>query len=121
MSPAGNWLHLEIRSGVRRRCSVKKVILSADGDSIIYLVPDIVADNLEKYCIEFCDDWLWHSPQAAKYRMGAGVCYSEADFIDYLNKYKFPNEKSAVVKNLGWTGLGEELSEEFRELPCFNF
>ena len=68
---------------------MKKVILSADGDSIIYLVPDIVADNLEKYCIEFCDDWLWHSPQAAKYRMGAG--------------------------------LGEELSEEFRELPYFNF
>ena len=88
---------------------MKKVILSADGDSIIYLVPDIVADNLEKYCIEFCDDWLWHSPQAAKYRMGAGVCYSEADFIDYLNKYKFPNEKSETVKNLGWTGLGEEL------------
>ena len=42
-------------------------------------------------------------------------------FIDYLNKYKFPNEKSAAVKNLGWTGLGEELSEEFRELPYFNF
>ena len=26
---------------------MKKVILSADGDSTIYLVPDIVADNLE--------------------------------------------------------------------------
>ena len=54
---------------------MKKVILSADGDSTIYLVPDIVADNLE----------------------------------------------SETVKNLGWTGLGEELPEEFRELPYFNF
>lgn len=62
---------------------MKKVILSADGDSTIYLVPDIVADNLVEY--------------------------------------KFPNEKSETVKNLGWTGLGEELPEEFRELPYFNF
>lgn len=62
---------------------MKKVILSVDGDSTIYLVPDIVADNLDEY--------------------------------------KFPNEKSETVKNLGWTGLGEELPEEFRELPYFNF
>lgn len=62
---------------------MKKVILSADGDSTIYLVPDIVADNLDEY--------------------------------------KFPNEKSETVKNLGWTGLGAELPEEFRELPYFNF
>lgn len=101
--------------------AMKKVILSADGDSTIYLIPDLVADNLEKYCLEFCDNWLRHSPQAAKYRTGDCVCYSEADFIDYLNKYMFPNERSVAVKNLGWTGLGEELPEEFRELPYFNF
>ena len=34
---------------------MKKVILSADGDSVIYSVPDEVADNLDKFCIEFCD------------------------------------------------------------------
>ena len=33
----------------------------------------------------------------------------------------FPNERSVAVKNLGWTGLGEELPEEFWELPYFNF
>ena len=31
---------------------MKEIILSADGDSVVYLVPDVVADNLEKYCIE---------------------------------------------------------------------
>ncbi len=37
---------------------MKEVILSADGDSIVYLVPDAVADNLEDYCLEFCSNWL---------------------------------------------------------------
>lgn len=37
---------------------MKEIILSADGDSIVYLVPDAVADNLEKYCLEFCEVWL---------------------------------------------------------------
>lgn len=32
---------------------MKEVILSADGDSIVYLVPDEVADNLIEYCMEF--------------------------------------------------------------------
>ena len=34
---------------------MKEVILSADGDSIVYSVPDEVANDLRKYCIEFCD------------------------------------------------------------------
>ena len=33
---------------------MKPVILSADGDSVVYTVPDAVADNLEAYCMEFC-------------------------------------------------------------------
>ena len=47
---------------------MKNVILSSEGDSIVYSVPDTVADNLRKYCIEFCDKWLWKSPNAEKYR-----------------------------------------------------
>ena len=30
---------------------MKEVIISCDGDSMLYLVPDEVADNLRKYCI----------------------------------------------------------------------
>ena len=43
---------------------MKKVILSSDGDSVLYLVPDVVADDLEAYCLEFCSNWLCHSPDA---------------------------------------------------------
>ena len=32
---------------------MKEVIISADGDSVVYLVPDAVANNLEDYCIIF--------------------------------------------------------------------
>ena len=80
---------------------MKEIILSADVDSIVYFVPDAVADNLEKYCLEFCEVWLWTSPEAKRYRTQEGVCYGEADFIDYLNEYIFPMQKSVFVKNLG--------------------
>lgn len=102
---------------------MKNVILSADGDSVVYSVPDEVADNLEKFCIEFADTWLHKSPQAKKYRISGSmcVCYNEADFIEYLNKYLFPNQPSILVENLGWTELGKNLPEEYREYPYFNF
>lgn len=101
--------------------SLKQIILSADGDSIIYLVPDEVADNLRTYCIEFADVWLKTGKNARQYRTSRGVCYNEADFIDYLNKYLFPNQKSIFVKNLGWTNLGKHLPLEYRDCPYFNF
>ena len=75
---------------------MKRVILSADGDSVVYSVPDAVADHLEKYCEQFCSGWLWDRPQAEKYRR---------DFVE----------------NLGWTSLGEDLPEAYRDLPYFNF
>ena len=100
---------------------MKKVILSADGDRVVYSVPDVVADNLEKYCLEFCADWLHNSPNAKKYRIHGGVCFTEADFIDYLNQYVFPTEQSTFVKNLGWIGSGDALPEEYRDCPYFNF
>ena len=65
---------------------MKDVILSADGDRVVYLVPDAVADNLDEYCLEFCSDWLRNSPDAERYRVGAGVCYTESDSIDINDK-----------------------------------
>lgn len=100
---------------------MKEIILSADGDSIVYLVPDAVADNLREYCIEFCDKWLWNSPEAQQYRTKQGVCYNEADFISYLNKYIFPEQESKFIKNLGWTDFGKNLPSEYKSLPYFNF
>ena len=100
---------------------MKEVIISADGDSIVYLVLDVVADNLKKYCVLFCDKWMRTSPNAKKYKIKGGYYYNEVDFIDYLNEYIFPKQKSVFVKNLGWTDLGRNLPAEYKDHPYFYF
>ena len=45
---------------------MKYVLLSADSETSVYLVPDEVASNLRKYCIYFCDTWLKQSPNAKR-------------------------------------------------------
>ena len=99
---------------------MRKVILSADGPLGLYLVPDIVADSLQEYCLAFCD-WLNDSPDASKYRrfskdIGTYLAYSQEDFIDYLNKYVFPMEHSEKLAEIGWP-----LQDEYKTLPWFNF
>ena len=100
---------------------MKEVIISADGDSVVYSVPDVVADNLKEYCIEFCDKWMRTSPHARKYRSKDGYCFNERDFIDYLNEYIFPEQTSSFVINLGWIDSKENFSPEYQGLPYFNF
>ncbi len=95
---------------------MKEIILSADGECMLYFVPDDVADNLDEYCLQFCHEWLNTSPDAEKYRFGAGFCYNEADFIDYLNEYIFPEQKSIFVKNIGWA-----IPNKYKNIPYFNF
>lgn len=101
--------------------NMKEIILSCDAESYVYLVPKEVADNLYEYCAEFGNVWLFRSPDAERFRDGDGVCFDEKDFIDYLNKYIFPNQKSTLVKNLGWTNLGKRLPFKYRKHPYFNF
>lgn len=36
---------------------MKNVIISADGDRMVYSVPNMVAERLEQYCMEFCNEW----------------------------------------------------------------
>lgn len=100
---------------------MKNVILSADGDSIVYSVPDQVADNLNNYCIQFCDSWLRTSPNAKKYRAKGVICYSESDFIEYLNTWIFPDVPSKFIKNIGWINSIDSLPKEYRNCPLFNF
>ena len=80
---------------------MEEIIISADGDSVVYSVPDDVANHLRKYCIEFFDKWMKTSPYAKCYRIKGGYCYNEADFIDYLNERIFPEQKSVVVLHPG--------------------
>ena len=69
---------------------MKEIILSADGPSSVYLVPDDVATDLKKYCCEFCCKWIYQSPQKERFKRHGGVCFDETDFIDYLtNEAKF--------------------------------
>lgn len=100
---------------------MKNVILSADGDSKVYAVPDKVANELTNYCIEFCDNWLRKSPHAKRYRIGGGVCYNEEDFIEYLNTWIFLNEKSQLIENLGWIENERGIPTKYRNCPRFNF
>ena len=103
---------------------MKRVLLSADSEIGVFSVPDEVADNLERYCLEFCCHWLHESPDAEKYcvKMGSlvGVCYNEKDFIDYLNQY-ICDEQSVLITTLAGVYVGDDLPEEYMGLPYFNF
>lgn len=100
---------------------MKNIVLSADGDRVVYSVPDVVADRLEDYCMEFCCHWLPDSPHAQNYRINGVLCFNEADFIDYLNRWVFPDQPSLLVKNLGWIEFDQPLPEPYRSCPQFNF
>ncbi len=95
------------------------VVLSADGDGQVYLVPDSVAENLTAYCMEFCSEWLWTSPDAEQYRRDGYVCYNEADFIAYLNKWICPEEPSTFVETLRCHDVDRLLY--YQNCPHFNF
>ena len=101
-------------------CAVKLVILSADGNKMLYSVPDAAANGLDGYCMEFCTNWLWNSPHAERSRKTVQgvdlVCYHEADFIAYLNQWVFPDEPSVLIKN-----LGPDIPEEYQNIPAFHF
>ena len=100
---------------------MKKVILRTSNVSAVYLVPDPVAENLEQYCVEFCDSWRWKSPDAAKYRGRDGLRYDESDFIDYLNQYVFTDENSRFIQDISEINFRKKLPKEYEDLPCFLF
>ena len=49
-----------------------------------------------------------------------GVCYSEKDFIDYLNQY-ICDERSRLITTLVDVYDENELPQEYAGLPYFNF
>ena len=106
-------------------CAVKLVILSADGDKMLYSVPDAAANGLDGYCMEFCTNWLWNSPHAEQYRRTrrnpdgtafAYVSYTEADFIAWLNRWKFPSQPSFPAGR-----FDGDAPEPYRDCPRFDF
>jgi len=95
---------------------MKHLILSADSTPSVYLVPDGVADNLEYFCEKF---WQWQQ----------GGCYTEQDFIEYLNEWIFPDTPSQFVEKLDdsndelWHRLWHlrQLPEKYKDCKWFNF
>lgn len=104
---------------------MKPVRLCHDGPITVYMVPDAVADHLREYCLEFADDWLRNSPEAAAYfveKEGSfGICYDESTFIQYLNKYVFPEQPSYPARGVEPAWENSALPKEYRSVPYFQF
>ena len=97
---------------------MKQVILSADGDQYLYSVPDPVAENLDRFCMEFLR-WMHDNPVG--YWDGRGYMFTEADFIDWLNENRFPGQRSRLLEDLGDWDLQEKIFAEHPDVPHFNF
>lgn len=102
---------------------MKNVILSHDDKVRLYSVPDEVADNLDKYCWEFAANWIWKNPNGAKLlqeiRGQKVAIYGSTDFIDYLNEWIFPQQKSVLIEKLNYYDY--ELPEKYKDYPQYNF
>ena len=102
---------------------MKNVLLSADVYVFVCSVPDIVADNLLDYCLEF-EKWL-DSSEGKKYCLekhnDENLCYLPHDFIDRLNESIFPETPSQFISNLGLIYQIDELPDSCKEYPWFNF
>lgn len=101
-----------------------EVILSHDGEAMIYLVPAEVAADLDQYCWDFAANWVWHGPENAKFLKNfgdnqLGAVFGAPDFIEYLNKWAFPDYESKLVKGLGC--FDYEIPEEYQNYPRYNF
>jgi len=100
------------------------IILSADSAPSVHLVPKDVADNLEKYCKRFWE-WMATSPYADKHRVDfdgyLGLCYDEHDFIEYLNKWVFPDTPSKLIEKFDDFCKVEDRPDKYRHCKEFNF
>ena len=77
---------------------MKVVLLSADNNPSVYSVPDIVADHL--------------------YRVNGGLCYTEKDFIEYLNRWLFPDRPSCFIETLD---ANADIPQKYTTCSCFHF
>lgn len=101
-----------------------EVILSHDSEATLYSVPAEVAANLDQYCWDFAASWVWNGPENWKFlrktRSGQyGAAFGAPDFIDYLNRWAFPEYESKRIKGLGCCDY--EIPPEYQHCPQYNF
>ena len=103
---------------------MKEVVLSADGDLSLYLVPADVANNLAAVANEFASCYVWHGEKSGKFLKLCGEQYGavfdETDFIEYLNTVLYPDKPSKKIKTFQ-SADDEEVPEEYRKYPYYNF
>ena len=104
---------------------MKKVLLGETYSCNVYFVPDEVAKNLEKYCLEYCEWLRGTSPEAEKLRKKRRPCPCEEEFVKvYLNKIKFPQYESKFVEELSgkcsFAQTNPNLPVEYRNNPEYN-
>ena len=97
---------------------MKKVLLGDDYDCNVYLVPNEVADNLRKYCMEYCDWLRGASPEAERLRKRRRPTPDADHFVRfYLNKIRFPQYESKLVEELD----GVRSPIKFEDMPDGSF
>jgi len=101
---------------------MKKVLLGETYSCSVYLVPDKVADNLREYCMEYCT-WLQKSPEAESTRK-KWRSPSDDGFINYLNRFAFPQCESKLVEELSgkcsYVQPNTNLPDQYRNNPEYN-
>jgi len=50
-----------------------------------------------------------------------GGYFDEVDFIEWVNKYKYPFIESVYVESLGWCQDESEILLKYRDCKRFNF
>lgn len=101
-----------------------EVVLSHDSQPMVYSVPAEVAANLREYCTDFADSWVWHGPENERFlkpfgKGQVGAVFGAPDFIDYLNRWAFPDRPSKLLRVLDFDL--DRLPAEYDSLPRFNF
>ena len=94
---------------------MKKVLLGETYSCNVYSVPNEVADNLREYCLKYCT-WLSKSPEAHSTRK-KWAHPSDEGFIQYLNRFAFPQYESKFVEEL----TGEYSPIKLSDMPDGSF
>lgn len=97
---------------------MKHILLSTDGLASLYEVPDKIAENLLRYCLDF-RKWVHYGPKAKQFRKEG--YYPEEEFINYINTVVNPNYiyKARFIKTIENSAC--EIPEKYKDLPYFNF
>ena len=85
---------------------MEKLMLSADGDVMLYEVEKQIIENFDSLVDEFYE---WKKTN----------CFTEQLFVQFIQQ-KFGNKSIKFIKNLGWLFDGN-LPNEYKDIVWYNF